>query len=78
MKTQLDNILKAINLASYDSAEVLSVELQDLRLLRSVIMDQNTALKNAEREIHILSAKLALKDIERPMKLRAYIEAQKG
>jgi len=76
MKTDLETLLQAINLASYEGAYGVDVDMKDLLLLRAVIIDQQKALKKAEKEIHILSAKVVLKDIDRPVKLKAYIQMQ--
>lgn len=73
MKTRLDNLLKAINLADYDGVKTVDVDMPDLLLMRSVILDQQRALEKAVKEIHILEAKVALKALDKPMRLDLYI-----
>lgn len=73
MKTRLDNLLKAINLADYDGVKTVDVDMPDLLLMRSVILDQQRALEKAAKEIHILEAKVALKALDKPMRLDLYI-----
>ena len=77
MKTKLNNLLQAINLASYDGVDSLEVSLNDLLLLRETILNQEERLKKEERDKHILNSKLALKDLERPLKLKTYLEMQR-
>ena len=67
MKTRLDNLLKAINLADYDGVKTVDVDMPDLLLMRSVILDQQRALEKAAKEIHILEAKVLIKALDKPV-----------
>jgi hypothetical protein len=73
MKTRLDNLLKAINLADYDGVKTVDVDMPDLLLMRSVILDQQRALEKAAKEIHILEAKVLIKVLDKPVRLDLYI-----
>lgn len=73
MKTRLDNLLKAINLADYNGVKTVDVDIPDLLLMRSVILDQERALEKMTKEIHILEAKVALRALARPVRLDLYI-----
>jgi len=73
MKTRLDNLLKAINLADYDGVKTVDVDMPDLLLMRSIILDQQRALAKAAKEIHILEAKVVLKALDKPVRLDLYI-----
>lgn len=73
MKTRLDNLLKAINLADYDGVKTVDVDMPDLLLMRSVILDQQKALEKAAKEIRILEAKVVLKALDKPVRLDLYI-----
>lgn len=73
MKTRLDNLLKAINLADYDGVKTVDVDMPDLLLMRSVILDQQKALEKAAKEIRILEAKVLIKVLDRPVRLDLYI-----
>ena len=73
MKTRLDNLLKAINLADYNGVKIVDVDMQDLLLMRAVILDQQKALEKVAKEIHILEAKAVLKALDRPVRLDLYI-----
>mgnify|MGYP000462200937 CR=1 FL=1 len=73
MKTRLDNLLKAINLADYDGVKTVDVDMPDLLLMRSVILDQQRALEKAAKEIHILEAKVLIKALDKPVRLDLYI-----
>lgn len=72
MQERLESLLKGINLANFDGVKTLDVEIEDLMFLREVIKDYRKALAKANREIHILSAKLALKGLESNPSLRSY------
>ena len=73
MKTRLDNLLKAINLADYDGVKTVDIGMPDLFLMRSVILDQQKALEKAAKEIRILEAKVVLKALDKPVRLDLYI-----
>lgn len=73
MKTRLDNLLKAINLADYDGVKTVDVDMPDLLLMRSVILDQQRALEKVAKEIHILEAKVLIKALDKPVRLDLYI-----
>lgn len=73
MKTRLDNLLKAINLADYDGVKTVDADMPDLLLMRSVILDQQKALEKAAKEIRILEAKVLIKALEKRVKLDLYI-----
>ncbi len=73
MKTRLDNLLKAINLADYDGVKTVDVDMPDLLLMRSVILDQQKALEKAAKEIRILEAKVLIKALDKPVRLDLYI-----
>ena len=73
MKTRLDNLLKAINLADYDGVKTVDVDMPDLLLMRSVILDQQRALEKAAKEIRILEAKVLIKALDKPVRLDLYI-----
>lgn len=73
MKTRLDNLLKAINLADYDGVKMVDIGMPDLLLMRSVILDQQKALGKAAKEIRILEAKVVLKALDKPVRLDLYI-----
>ena len=72
MKNELSTILQAINLADLEGLKTVVVDLDDLRLLRAIIKDMDKALSNANREINRLEAKIALKDMSKPMSLNGY------
>jgi len=76
MKTRLDNLLKAINLADYNGVKTVDVDMPDLLLMRSVILDQQRALEKAAKEIHILEAKVLVKALDKPVRLDLYIWKQ--
>ncbi len=73
MKTRLDNLLKAINLADYNGVKTVDVDMPDLLLMRSVILDQQKALEKVAKEIHILEAKVIIKALDKPVRLDLYI-----
>jgi len=73
MKTRLDNLLKAINLADYNGVKTVDVDMPDLLLMRSVILDQQKALEKVAKEIHILEAKVLIKALDKPVRLDLYI-----
>jgi hypothetical protein len=73
MKTRLDNLLKAINLADYNGVKTVDVDMPDLLLMRSIILDQQKALEKVAKEIHILEAKVVLKALDKPVRLDLYI-----
>ena len=73
MKTRLDNLLKAINLADYDGVKTIDIGMPDLLLMRSVILDQQKALEKVAKEIRILEAKVVLKALDKPVRLDLYI-----
>lgn len=73
MKTRIDNLLKAINLADYNGVKTVDVDMTDLLLMRSVILDQQRALEKVAKEIHILEAKVVLKSLDKPVRLDLYI-----
>ena len=73
MKTRLDNLLKAINLADYNGVKTVDVDMPDLLLMRSVILDQQRALEKVAKEIHILEAKVLIKALDKPVRLDLYI-----
>ena len=73
MKTRLDNLLKAINLADYNGVKTVDVDMTDLLLMRSVILDQQRALEKVAKEIHILEAKVLIKALDKPVRLDLYI-----
>lgn len=76
MKNRLDNLLKGINLANFEGLKTVDVEIDDLVFLRSVIKDYQDAIIKAQREINTLSAKVVLKDMERPVSLRSFIDVR--
>ena len=73
MKTRLDNLFKAINLADYNGVKTVDVDMPDLLLMRSVILDQQKALEKVAKEIHILEAKVLIKALDKPVRLDLYI-----
>lgn len=72
MKDRANKLLEAINLAYYDNLKTVDVRMEDLLLMRSVILDQQKALEKAAKEIHVLEAKVALKALEKPIRLDLY------
>lgn len=76
MKTQIDNIIKAINMADFDNIDTLEVSIEDLKLLRAHILEQQETLARVNKEARVLHAKLSLRNLERPRKLKEYINMQ--
>ena len=69
---QLKTLLKAINMADVEGVKTLSVDIQDLQLLRREIYILKSSNDNLKREVCILDAKLSLKALETPIKLDYY------
>lgn len=69
---QLKTLLKAINIADMEGVKTLSVDIQDLRLLRREIYMLKSSNDNLKKEVHILDAKLSLKALDAPVKLNCY------
>lgn len=69
---QLKTLLKAINIADMEGVKTLSVDIQDLRLLRREIYMLKSSNDNLKKEVHILDAKLSLKALDIPVKLNCY------
>ncbi len=72
MKTELNMILQAINLADLDGLKQVSIEMKDLLLLKAIIKDMDKALASASREISRLEAKISLKDLDKPISFDCY------
>ena len=72
MREKLDNLLKAINLANYDSLKAVTVSLSDLMFLRETVKSQQETIKQMRREICVLQAKVELKSIEQAINLDSF------
>ena len=72
MREKLDNLLKAINLANYDSLKAVTVSLSDLMFLRETVKSQQETIKQMQREIYVLQAKVELKSIEQAINLDSF------
>jgi hypothetical protein len=69
---QIDDILKAVNLADYDGAKVLEVSIDDLKFLCNEIIDLRANNRRYKDNIKILEAKLYHSVINKPIKLETY------
>ena len=69
---KLETLLKAINMADMEGVKTLSVDIQDLILLRDTIKILQLDKQDLKREVCILDAKLSLKALETPIKLNCY------
>ena len=69
---QLETLLKAINMADMEGVKTLSVDIQDLILLRDTIKILQLDKQDLKREACILDAKLSLRALETPIKLNCY------
>jgi len=70
--TKIDNLLKGINLADLDGVKSIEVSLKDLQLLRRELI-KAWAIEDALRhEKSIVSAKLGLCQLEKPIRLDTY------
>ncbi|DAB29335.1 MAG TPA: hypothetical protein CFH84_10030 [Sulfurimonas sp. UBA12504] len=72
MKTEVETLLKAINMADMDGLKKVEADVSDLMLLRSVIRDQHAALQKQVKELHVLQARVNMKSMEKPVRLRMY------
>jgi hypothetical protein len=72
MKSDIETLLKAINMADMDGLKKVEAEVSDLMLLRSVIQDQQVALQKQTKELQALQAKVGMKSLDKPMRLRMY------
>lgn len=72
MKTEVETLLKAINMANMDGLKKVETDVSDLMLLRSVIRDQQAALQKQVKELHVLQARVNMKSMEKPVRLRMY------
>lgn len=76
MKNELDNLLKAINLADLEGVKSVTIDVKDLLLLKSIIKDQDKSLTKAQREISVLEAKIVLQDMKSPVSLNSFIDVR--
>ena len=76
MKNELENLLKAINLADLEGIKRVTVDVKDLLLLKSIIKDQDKSLAKAQREISILEAKILLRDMKTPVSLSSFVDVR--
>lgn len=72
MKAKLNDLLKAINLANLDGVKQASVDIEDLLIMRETILSQQEALRRANKNIHIVESKLALRMLDSPIRLKVY------
>lgn len=69
---KVDNILKAINMADMDGVKQVTVDIDDLLILRETINNLRLRNANLRADLEIAIAKSFLKEIEKPIKLDYY------
>jgi len=72
----IDNLLRAVNLAHLDGLKTVEISMEDLKTLQREIKVQEQAISVLKKDNHLLRVSLAqsqLKVLEKPlMKLRCY------
>ena len=69
---KVDNILKAINMADMDGVKQVTVDIDDLLVLRETINNLRLHNANLRADLEIANAKVVLKGLETPIKLDYY------
>ena len=69
----LEQLLKAINLANYDNLKSVEVSMSDLMMLKNTIESLQIQNKILKADVNIANAKACLKVIESPVKLSLYV-----
>ena len=69
---EIETLLKAINLASYEGIKEVTVSVNDLLSLRGYILALNDDIARLKNDNNIINAKLCLRDLEKPTQLRMY------
>ena len=72
MKSEINKLLEAINLADMDSLKAICVDMKDLQELRGHILEQNKQITRLAKDVVMLEIKLNMTQVEKPISLRAY------
>ena len=72
MNNRRNNLLKAITLADRDNRKNIEVSMDDLLFLKDMIIGLEAQKKALQRDVNILSGRLALRELDRPVKLSCY------
>ena len=72
MKSEINTLLEAINLADMDGLKAIRVDMKDLQELRGHILEQNKQITRLAKDVVILEIKLNMTKVEKPINLRAY------
>ena len=72
MKSEINTLLEAINLADMDGLKAICVDMKDLQELRGHILEQNKQITRLAKDVVMLEIKLKMTQVEKPISLRAY------
>ena len=72
MKSEINKLLEAINLADMDGLKAIRVDMKDLQELRGHILEQNKQITRLAKDVVMLEIKLKMTQVEKPISLRAY------
>ena len=72
MKSEINTLLEAINLADMDGLKAIRVDMKDLQELRGHILEQNKQITRLAKDVVMLEIKLKMTQVEKPISLRAY------
>jgi len=73
MTKDVDILLAAINLADMDGLKKVEVSIKDLQVLRKAIQVHSDRVQGLILDNEVLRSKLALKGLDRPVRLDVYI-----